>query len=85
MDTLVTNEWLSQYLDDPDLVLLDCSVCQEPEDDGGFRNVSGRAGYDAGHIPFAGIADLKGDLADSSSSLESYRHANRAPLELSVY
>jgi thiosulfate/3-mercaptopyruvate sulfurtransferase len=70
MDTLVTTEWLSQSLDNQDLVLLDCTVCQKPEDDGGFRNVSGRAEYDAGHIPTAGFADLKGDLADGDSTIE---------------
>lgn len=43
MDTLVTTEWLSQRLDDPDLVLLDCTVDQQSEDNGGFHNVSGRA------------------------------------------
>jgi len=26
IDTLVTTEWLSQHLDDPDLVVLDCTV-----------------------------------------------------------
>ncbi len=70
MDTLVTAEWLSQHLDDPDLVLLDCTVCQIPEDDGGFHNVSGRADYNAGHIPSAGFADLKGDLSDGNSPIE---------------
>jgi len=70
MDTLVNTEWLSQHLDEPDLVLLDCTVCQKLEDDGGFRNVSGRAEYDAGHIPTAGFADLTDDLADSRSQIE---------------
>ncbi len=31
MDTLVTTEWLSQHLDDPDLVVLDCTVRVETE------------------------------------------------------
>ena len=70
MDTLVTTEWLSQHLDDPDLVLLDCTVCTIPEDDGGFHNVSGRPDYDLGHIPRAGFADLKGDLSDNTSPIE---------------
>ena len=70
MDTLVTTEWLSQHLDDPDLVVLDCSVCSVPDDKGGIHNVSRRADYDCGHIPTAGFADLKGDLADSNSPIE---------------
>jgi len=70
MDTLVTTKWLNQHLDDPDLVLLDCSVYQAPEDNGGFHNVSGRAKYDDGHIPSAGFADLKGKLCDANSPIE---------------
>ena len=70
MDTLVTTDWLSQHLDDPDLVVLDCSVCTIPDDGGGFRNESGRADYDGGHIPFAGFADLTDDLSDGDSPLE---------------
>ncbi len=70
MDALVTTEWLSQHLGDPDLVLLDCSVYQVAEDNGGFHNVSGRAKYDDGHIPSAGFADLKGNLCDANSPIE---------------
>ena len=70
MDTLVSTEWLSQHLDDPDLVVLDCSVNQVPEDRGGFYNISGRAEFDNGHIPSAGFADLKGELCDANSPIE---------------
>ena len=70
MNTLVTTDWLSQHLDDPDLVILDCTVCTIPEDDGGFHNVSGGPDYDAGHIPLAGFADLKGELCDCNSAIE---------------
>lgn len=35
MDTLVTTDWLSQHLDVPDLVVLDCTVRTEPGDGGG--------------------------------------------------
>jgi len=70
MDTLVGTKWLSRHLDDPDLVVLDCSVDTVSEPDGGFHNVSGRPGYERGHIPNAGFADLKGDLSDRGSSIE---------------
>ncbi len=70
MDTLVTTEWLSQHLDDPNLVLLDCTVNQVPEDDGSFHNVSGRAEYDKGHLPSAGFADLKAELCNTNSPIE---------------
>jgi thiosulfate/3-mercaptopyruvate sulfurtransferase len=67
MDSLVTTEWLSEHLDDPDLVVLDCTVLIEQNEDGSMRAVNGRATYEGGHIPGAGFADLMGDLADSNS------------------
>ena len=70
LGTLVTAEWLEQHLDDPDLVVLDCTVKVEFGEDGSFRSVSGRPDYEAGHIPSAGFADLLGDLSDTSSSLQ---------------
>ena len=68
MDTLVTTQWLSEHLDDPDLVVLDCSVRVEQSEDGGVEALSGLADYESGHIPSAGFADLLGDLRDSESS-----------------
>jgi len=70
MDTLVSTEWLSQHIDDPDLVVLDCSVCTLPDDELGYRNVSGFEDYQSGHIPNAGFADLKGELSDLSNPVE---------------
>jgi len=70
MDMLVTADWLAEHLDDPDLVVLDCTVMVEQAGDGSFQTVSGRANYEAGHIPTAGFADLMGDLVDRDSPLE---------------
>ena len=70
MDTLVTTQWLGDHLDDPDLVVLDCSVTTISEEDGSYHNVSGIADFNNGHIPTAGFADLKGDLCDSNSAIE---------------
>ncbi|MCW9023811.1 MAG: rhodanese-like domain-containing protein [Gammaproteobacteria bacterium] len=41
-----------------------------PDDEHGYRNVSGRPDYDSGHIPTAGFADLMEDLSDTSSPIE---------------
>lgn len=70
MDTLVSAAWLSEHIDEAELVVLDCTVCTIPHDDGGFHNVSGRPDYELGHIPNAGFADLKGELCDTSSPIE---------------
>ncbi|MBT8137954.1 MAG: sulfurtransferase [Gammaproteobacteria bacterium] len=70
MDTLVSAEWLNQHLDDPDLVVLDSSVMIQPQDDGTMLSLSGRDNYAAGHIPGAGFADLKGELADTDNPMD---------------
>ena len=69
IETLVTAEWLSQHLDDPDLVVIDCTVRVDMDESGGFQISSGRADYERGHIPTAGFADLMGDLSDGDSPL----------------
>lgn len=70
MDSLVSAEWLSQHLNDPDLVVLDCTVEVKEREDGSFGTVSGKANFDAGHIPGAGFADLMGVLSDADSTFK---------------
>ena len=67
MDSLVSAEWLNEHLNDPDLVVLDCTVLVQMGGEGGFSISSGRASYEEGHIPTAGFADLMGDLSDRES------------------
>lgn len=69
MGTLVTTEWLSRHLSDPDLVVLDCTVYMEPDSAGGLRAVCGCGRFKEGHIPSARFADLKNDLSDLDSPL----------------
>src|SRR6056300_65977 len=70
MDPLVTAQWLSEHLNDSDLVVLDCTVLVQPSESGGFSVVNGRAHYEEGHIPTAGFADLMGDLSDGDSPFQ---------------
>ena len=72
MDTLVTAEWLKQHIDDPDLVILDCTVVTMPDtnDPRGLHNVCGRPDYELGHIPNAGFADLKVELSKPNGPIE---------------
>jgi len=69
MESLVTAEWLAAHLDDPDLVVIDCSVLVQPDGNGGLSILSGRDKYAESHIPTAGFADLMGELSDSGSPL----------------
>ena len=50
-------------------MILDATVLTERNDDGSARSISGRAQYEAGHIPGAAFADLINDLADETSDL----------------
>jgi len=68
IDQLVSTQWLEEHLDDPDLVVLDCTVFLSFGPDG-YVSESGRANWEAGHIPGSGFADLNEDLVDASSSL----------------
>jgi thiosulfate/3-mercaptopyruvate sulfurtransferase len=70
MGTLVTAEWLSEHLGDPDLVVLDCTVVVKQDESGHIQMESGRASYERGHIPTAGFADLMGELSDPDSPLD---------------
>ena len=70
MDSLVSGEWLREHINDPDLVVIDATVIVEPDGAGNLVSRNGRASYEAGHIPTAVFADLKGELADADSALD---------------
>jgi thiosulfate/3-mercaptopyruvate sulfurtransferase len=67
---LVSTEWLAENLDQPDLVILDCTVMVTQNDDGTMQSHSGWENYRQGHIPGAGFADLVNDLSDKDSPLQ---------------
>jgi thiosulfate/3-mercaptopyruvate sulfurtransferase len=56
-------------LDDPGVRILDATVHLRPAQPGPYRVESGRADYEAGHIPGAAFVDLARDLSDPSSAL----------------
>ena len=68
-DGLVETDWLAAHLKDPDLRIFDCTVYLTPGGDGAVKIESGRAHFDAGHIPGAGFLDLISDLSDTRQSL----------------
>lgn len=67
---LVSTDWLQQHLADPDLRILDSTVFLHRSADGGLLvRESGRANWEAGHIPNSAFADLTVDLADPATNL----------------
>jgi thiosulfate/3-mercaptopyruvate sulfurtransferase len=68
-DAVVSTEWLQAHLSEPALRIFDCTVHLQYETGTGrpYKAVSGRADYDAGHIPGSAFIDLQAQLSDNSS------------------
>jgi len=61
MNSLVTIEWLADHLNDPDLLVFDCSRFLDMTIG---REKSGRPAYDREHIVGAAFLELQDDLSD---------------------
>jgi len=70
-EAIVTTAWLAEHLDDTSLRLFDCTTYLIYETGTGrpYRVESGRADYEAAHIPGSAFLDLQGELSDRSSGL----------------
>lgn len=70
---LVSTEWVAAHLADPDLRIFDATVHLRPATPGPYVIESGRADYEAAHVPGAAFADLVADLSDTASRLNFTR------------
>jgi len=66
---LVSTAWLAEHLDDPELRIFDVTVHLRPATPGPYRIESGRADYEAAHVPGAAFLDLPADLSDTDAPL----------------
>jgi thiosulfate/3-mercaptopyruvate sulfurtransferase len=66
---LVSTDWLAEHLGDDDLRVLDVTVHLRPATPGPYRIESGRADYEAAHVPGAAFIDLARDLSDPGAPL----------------
>lgn len=68
-EALVSTAWLAENLHDPALRVFDCTTYLRYETGTGrpYRVESGRADYEAAHIPGSGFLDLQGELSDTAS------------------
>ena len=66
---LVSTDWLAEHLADLDLRVFDLTVHLRPSPSGPYRIESGRADYEAAHIPGSAFLDLPGELSDTASPL----------------
>jgi thiosulfate/3-mercaptopyruvate sulfurtransferase len=66
---LVSTGWLAAHLADADLRVFDTTVHLRPTTPGPYTIESGRADYEAAHVPGAAFVDLVRDLSDTQSPL----------------
>ena len=69
-DQIVSTDWLAQNIGLSNLRVFDCTVYLHYEEGTGkpYGVESGRADYDAGHIPGSGFLDLQADLSNNESA-----------------
>ncbi|MCP5150642.1 MAG: sulfurtransferase [Ectothiorhodospiraceae bacterium] len=66
-EAIVSTDWLAAHLDDPKVRIFECTTYLTPPTpgvDAPYTVTSGRADYDAGHIPGAAFVDLQNELSD---------------------
>jgi thiosulfate/3-mercaptopyruvate sulfurtransferase len=61
---VVETDWLAERLGDPGTVLLDGTTHLMPPPPTPYNVVSGRADFEAGHIPGAQFVDIDAELSD---------------------
>lgn len=69
---LVETGWLEQHLSDAGLRIFECTVMLPPAGSADRRPISGRADWEAGHIPESAFADLIDDLSDPNNTRHSF-------------
>jgi thiosulfate/3-mercaptopyruvate sulfurtransferase len=63
---LVETEWLAEHLDDPVVLVFDCTTHLIPDPKITYRVVPGRADFERAHIPGAQFIDVQCDVSDNS-------------------
>ena len=61
---LVSTDWLAAHLEDPKVVVLDCTTHLIPDPKITYTVKPGREDFEAGHIPGAQFVDIQADVSD---------------------
>ena len=72
---LVSTDWLAAHLQDDDVLVFETTVHLH-RSEGSVRAESGRAQYDAGHVPGAGFLELQAEFSDND---QPYRFMMPSP------
>jgi len=72
MESMVSTAWLEKHLDDPDLVVLDCTNLAEPGPNGrDYKTVSARELWEKEHIYRSGYAEFTSDLSGDATQFRN--------------
>ncbi len=63
---LVETDWLAQHLDDPQVLVFDCTTHLIPDPKITYQVVPGREDFENGHIPSAQFVDVLNAVSDTS-------------------
>ena len=63
---LVETDWLAQNLNNPDVLVFDCTTHLIPDPKITYTVKPGREDFEKGHIPGAQFADVQADLSDNT-------------------
>jgi thiosulfate/3-mercaptopyruvate sulfurtransferase len=69
MNALVDGGWLQEHLDDPELRIIESTSYLDPHPTKPYEVRSGRADWEAGHIPRSVYLDVNDDLAEPHETL----------------
>jgi thiosulfate/3-mercaptopyruvate sulfurtransferase len=72
---LVETEWLAGHLDDPNVLVLDCTTHLIPDPKITYEVKPGREDFEKAHIPGAQFVDMLRDVSDTSQSLRFMRQS----------
>ncbi len=75
---LVQTDWLEQHLDDPDVVVLDCTTHLIPDPKITYQVVPGREDFERGHISGAQFVDMLRDVSDTTQQFRFMRQTPEA-------
>ncbi len=66
---LVETDWLAERLDDPKVLVFDCTTHLIPDPKITYQVVPGRADFEKAHVPGAQFIDVQADVSDTSQRL----------------
>jgi thiosulfate/3-mercaptopyruvate sulfurtransferase len=72
---LVDTEWLARHLNDPNVLVLDCTTHLIPDPKITYEVKPGREDFEKAHIPGAQFVDMLRDVSDTSQQLRFMRQS----------